>query len=236
MNAHILVIQNEEHGGLGHLEEAFTAAGLTWRTVHAWDQERVPSTIAPHIGLVLLGGPQHVYHPEQWPYLDRQLALVREAHAVRAPVLGICLGAQLVAQALGGHVHPGAQGFEGGYTKLELTDAGEADAMTAPFHDAPAMMLHGDTFELPPGATHLAKSDAYAAQAFRIGDRTYGLQFHPEFTAAQLEAILPQAAKDLHDAKLTAATILADARRHEPAVKKAAHALAQAFRGCGCFD
>jgi GMP synthase (glutamine-hydrolysing) len=233
---HLLVVQNAEHEGLGHLAPAFDALGLTWQTVDAWDGDRVPSSLGDHLGLVLLGGPQSVYLPEQWPYLEREMALVREAHAIRAPVLGICLGAQLVAHALGGRVMRGDAGPEMGYAPLVLTDEGRADPLTRALGgDLPVLHLHHDTYALPPGATRLASTARYREQAFRVGDRTYALQFHPEFTVDMLERILPGESKDLAAAGVDADTVLAQARALDARTREAARAVAEGFVGCGCF-
>lgn len=236
MRPHLLVVQNAEREGLGHLAPAFDALGLTWSVVHAWDGERVPSSIGDHLGLVLLGGPQSVYLPEQWPYLEREMALVREAHAIRAPVLGVCLGAQLVAQALGGRVFRGGNGPEVGFAPLERAPEAAGDpVMRALPADLPVMHLHHDTYEMPPGATRLASTARYREQAFRVGDRTYALQFHPEFTVEMLERILPHETKDLAAAGVHASDVLAQARALDGQMREAARGVAEAFAGCGCF-
>lgn len=233
----LLVLQNAEHEDLGHLAPAFRELGLSWRTVHAWDGERVPSTMSPHLGLVILGGPQSVYHPEQWPYLEREMALVREAHAVRAPVLGICLGAQLVAAALGGATMRGANGPEAGFAPVLRTPEGDDDALMAAIpHELPVFHLHHDTFALPPEAVRLASTARYAEQAFRVGDRTYALQFHPEFGSATLERVLPHEAKDLQAAGVDAHEALAEGRALDASLAQACRGIARAFAACGCLD
>lgn len=235
MRPHLLVVQNAEFEDLGHFATAFEALGLSWRTVHAWDGERVPSSLGDQLGLVLLGGPQAVHLPEQWPSLEREMALVREAYAIRAPVLGVCLGAQLVAQALGGRARPG-DGSEMGFAPVALAPEGRSDPVTAELAGGPPLLhLHHDTYDLPPGAVRLASSERYMEQAFRVGDRVYGLQFHVEMTPAVLERILPAEVDDLREAGVDVAALLAQARMLETSMAKAARAVAAGFAGCGCF-
>lgn len=233
----LLVVQNEMEEGLGHLEETFRDAGFSWRTVRAWEGETVPSTLGQHLGLVLLGGPQAVHRAHEWPYLEREMALVREAHAMRAPVLGICLGAQIVAQALGGRALPGPAGPEVGYEPLDLApEAGDDPLLRHVPADLPVLHLHHDTYEMPPDAVRLASTPRYKEQAFRLGDRTYGLQFHLEFTSQMLALALPQEAADLHKAGVDAGALVAQARRLDGRMAEACRGLAKGFFACGCFD
>jgi GMP synthase (glutamine-hydrolysing) len=115
-----------------------------------------------------------------YPHLARTMDLVRDAAARSAPTLGICLGAQLAAAALGGRAYPGPAGEELGWTKVELTEAGRADPVTGALHE-PAELFewHHDTFDPPPGATLLAGGAVYSSQAFRLGS-VVAVQFHPE--------------------------------------------------------
>ena len=110
--------------------------------------------------------------------------LLRAAVEAGVPVLGVCLGAQQLAAALGGEVRRGAVP-ECGVGEVHLTAAALADPVFGPAPTPlPCVHWHGDTFSLPPGAVHLARSDAYENQAFRVGTRAYGLQFHVEVTGA----------------------------------------------------
>jgi GMP synthase-like glutamine amidotransferase len=133
-------------------------------------------------GLVVLGGTMGVYEAAAHPHLAAEQDLLAEACAREAPVLGICLGAQLLAAALGARVFRGPAA-EIGFGAVTLTPEGARDPVLGP--SGPAFFAfhwHGDTFDLPMGATHLATSAAYPHQAFRVGARTYGLQFHVELS------------------------------------------------------
>jgi GMP synthase (glutamine-hydrolysing) len=130
-------------------------------------------------GIVVMGGPMAAYDEAVHPWLPDEKHLIGEAAAAGHPIWGVCLGAQLLAASLGARVYRGAEA-EVGVLPIELTEAADDDPV---FGDAPARMptlqWHSDTFDLPEGATLLARSPAYPNQAFRVG-RSYGLQFHLE--------------------------------------------------------
>jgi GMP synthase (glutamine-hydrolysing) len=137
--------------------------------------------------LVVLGGPIGVGDAEAYPFLTPELRLIERRLTQDRPLLGICLGSQLMARALGSRVYPGGT-KEIGWGQLQLTDAGTASCL-APLADPDAMVLHwhGDTFDLPDGATRLASSPLYENQAFAHGRNTLALQFHIEADPARLE-------------------------------------------------
>jgi GMP synthase (glutamine-hydrolysing) len=140
----------------------------------------VPATLDGADGLVVLGGAMDFDETDAFPHLARTLDLLRDAAARSAPTLGICLGAQLAAAALGGRAYPGPAGEELGWTKVELTPAGQADPVLGALQE-PAELFewHHDTFDPPPGATVLAAGAVYPTQAFRLGSLV-AVQFHPE--------------------------------------------------------
>jgi GMP synthase (glutamine-hydrolysing) len=127
--------------------------------------------------LVVLGGPIGAYEEAVYPWLADEMALIAARLKARRPVLGICLGAQLMARALGAKVYPG-RAKEIGWNTLTLTQAGEK--MLAPFKGLPVLHWHGDTFDLPQGAENLAATDICANQAFRYERHGLAFQFHPE--------------------------------------------------------
>ena len=131
-------------------------------------------------GLVVMGGPMGVYETDKYPYLAEECGLIRELAHRNRPVLGVCLGAQLLASSLGAKVFPGRQA-EVGYGTVVLTPEGKQDSLFESVEDpVPVFHWHGDTFDLPEGAVLLASSREYPHQAFRFGGCAYGLQFHIE--------------------------------------------------------
>jgi GMP synthase (glutamine-hydrolysing) len=131
-------------------------------------------------GLIVMGGPMGAYETDKHPFLAEECSLIAELVRRNRPVLGVCLGAQLLARALGARVFPG-HGPEIGFGFVELTAEGKRDALFGP--DGPSLPVfhwHGDTFDLPEGSTLLASSAEYRHQAFRFGSCAYGLQFHIE--------------------------------------------------------
>ncbi len=137
--------------------------------------------------LVVLGGPIGVYESDTYPFLKDELKLLESRLRADRPTLGICLGAQLLAHALGARVYPGGR-KEIGWSPLRLTQAGRAACTRHLDGEITAVLhWHGDTFDLPDGAVRLASSDLYENQAFSWGRRTIAFQFHPEVTLMQLE-------------------------------------------------
>ncbi|MES2262494.1 MAG: glutamine amidotransferase [Pseudomonadota bacterium] len=138
--------------------------------------------------VIVLGGPISAYDGDQYPFLKEEIAWLRARLLEDLPTLGICLGAQLMAAALHARVYPG-QAKEIGWAPLALG----AHSDTVPAIErfilgaTPVLHWHGDTFDLPPGARHLAATDGYRNQAFAWGQHCLALQFHPEFDARKLE-------------------------------------------------
>jgi len=127
--------------------------------------------------LAVLGGPIGAYEDDLYPFVNDELRLISSALRAQKPVLGICLGAQLMARALGAKVHPGPA-KEIGWKKLTLS--GEGHKYLAPLDGLPVLHWHGDTFDLPDGAINLAATDVCKHQAFALGRNALAFQFHPE--------------------------------------------------------
>ena len=179
MAARLLVVQHEPSSPPGLVAAAAAATGVELQVVEA-PGEPVPAALDGADGLVVLGGAMDFDETDTYPHLARTMELLADAAARSAPALGICLGAQLAAAALGGRAYPGPAGEEIGWTKVELTDAGRADPVVGALQE-PAELFewHHDTFDPPPGATLLAGGAVYPTQAFRLGSLV-AVQFHPE--------------------------------------------------------
>jgi GMP synthase (glutamine-hydrolysing) len=182
-----VVIRHAAEETLGLLAPALELAGRSFAYTDTFAAQTVPQDIGSARGLIVLGGPMGVYEADRYPYLADEMRLI--AHTVRAerPVLGICLGAQLLAGALGARVYPGSIGPEFGWHDIRRSPLCGDDRL---FHDAPATLSvvhwHGDTFDLPEGARLLWSSEKYPHQAFAAGKGAYGLQFHLELTPGMI--------------------------------------------------
>ncbi len=198
-----LVIRHLAFEDLGSLEPALEEQGYTIRYLEAGvDDLRAVSRENPEL-LVVLGGPIGVYESDVYPFLMDEIALLRERLQAGLPVLGICLGAQLMAAALGAKVYPG-HGKEIGWSPLLPPAGASAENPLSPLFEEGVQVLHwhGDTFDLPAGAQHLASSALYPNQAFAVGRYGLALQFHPEILGKNVERWLIGHACELSVAKI----------------------------------
>ncbi len=188
-----VVYQHEENVGVGLLGPALEAEGFSRVTrFRTTQREDLDAEL-----LVVLGGYMGVYEADRHPFLGAELALIIERLALGRPVLGICLGAQLLAAAAGSEVFLGKNGFEVGVLPVRWTKEGLADPVLAGVRPRTAVAhWHQDTYKSVPGATLLASTDRYSQQAFRLGD-SYAFQFHLELTADVFDHWLVQDAEEL---------------------------------------
>ena len=174
-----VIVQNDPLCPPGSCLQLLAASGLPYSTVAAFREEPFPDP-ANLSGIIVLGGDMGVHETERFPYLEQVCGFLGQALQAGTPLLGICLGGQLLAQVAGGQVSSPSTHGELGICQVALTAAGAADPLfigvESPFV---TFQLHNDSFSLPPGATLLADSPACPAQAFRLGN-AYGVQFHPE--------------------------------------------------------
>ena len=188
----VLVVQHGTSEGPDRLGTWLTDAGLRLELVHPYAGETLPSALSDHDGLLVLGGPQAAYPDEHGtpgaPWLSATRALLRTAVDSATPTLAIGLGAQLLAQACGGRVQPGSKGTEYGAQLVARRDAAAQDELFGLVPFTPDVIgWHSDEIvDLPPGAVLLASGTTYPHQAFRVGQRAWGLQFHIETTPGQV--------------------------------------------------
>lgn len=183
----ILVFQHVAAEPLGTLDPLIRARGHRIRFVNFERDPDAQPCVDRYRGLVVLGGPMNVADREQRAHLRTELKAIEHALHQGKPVLGICLGAQLLAHVLGAPIRRQAQP-EIGWYELETTAAGKTDPICA--HLGPRMPVfqwHSYGFDLPHGAAQLARTESCEQQAFRYGSNAYGLQFHPEVDAALIE-------------------------------------------------
>jgi GMP synthase-like glutamine amidotransferase len=178
------VVQHVSYEGPGVIGDALAQAGQRLEMVRPDLGDGYPA-LGDIGGLVVLGGPMSVHDVADYPWLLAERELLVEAVEEGIPVLGVCLGAQQLALALGAEVTAG-QLAEVGVGSVELTGRGRLDPVLGPEYGGlssstiPCVHWHQDTFALPSGATHLATTPRYPNQAFRVGERVYALQFHVE--------------------------------------------------------
>jgi len=212
-SAHWVVVQHVPHEGPGLIAGALGEAGLAAEVVRVDLGQSLPEP-AEVAGLVVMGGPMGVHDEQDHPWLVPERHLIGALAGDGRPVLGVCLGAQQLAAGLGAEVTTGPRP-EVGQGQVELTDAGRRDPVFGPEYGGlastavPCVHWHQDTFSLPDGAVHLAATRAFPHQAFRFGDRVYGLQFHVEVDRALARAWSPRlppgaALDDAHVARVEA--------------------------------
>ena len=180
----ILAFRHVPFEGLGAIEPALLARGLAIDYADLYLPGAPAPDTAAYRALVFMGGPMSVN--DDLPYLRREEAYIRDAVARGIPVLGVCLGSQLIARALGASVRRNPV-KEIGWFDIELTAAGREDPLFAGLQPRePMFHWHGETFDLPPGAELLASSERCRNQAFRVAPNVYAMQFHLEVTPAMI--------------------------------------------------
>lgn len=206
--------------GLGAIEGWLLARGHTLTCTRFYAGELAPATVDDFDWLIVMGGPMNVYQYRDHPWLRGEKRVIRDAVAANKRVLGVCLGAQLIADALGGKVYQNDQKEIGWFPVTAVPEGAESPFMfpeqVVVFH------WHGDTFALPPGGVWLARSEACEHQAFAIGTRVLGLQFHMEMRPADLARITAECANELTPAPYvqSASEILPRAAAEEAAMTK----------------
>lgn len=186
----VLVIQHVAIEPLGTLNALLRSAGFRIRYANFGRDPHLQPNIDGYDGLIILGGPMNVDETKKHPHLLEEIKIIEAALKKEIPVLGICLGAQLLAKTLGAEVKKNHTKEIGWYTVHTTADS-KNDALLKHFlPEQKIFQWHGDTFDIPHGATHLAKSEICENQAFRYGDKSYGLQFHLEVDQKFIERLL----------------------------------------------
>jgi GMP synthase (glutamine-hydrolysing) len=180
----VLVLQHEPQGGPGYLGETLRRCGASLHVVRLDQGAALPDLHAFDM-LLVMGGEMNVYQEERHPWLKLEMAALAAAVRQGLPVLGVCLGGQLLARALGAAIQLGGAP-EVALVPLRLTPDGRRDLLLAGLDEMQAVAWHDDAFAIPEGGVRLAASDGCANQAFRYGRHAYGLQFHPEVSPAML--------------------------------------------------
>ncbi len=181
---------------------------ITSHIIHTYEGEPVPQTLAGLDGLIVLGGPMGVYEQQKYLFLKEELRLIELALKAQLPILGICLGSELLATALGAQITQNSR-KEIGWYPVTLSENTQSDPI---WRELPASFTayhwHGDVFTLPRDAVSLAYSEITTHQAFRYQDNAYGLLFHPEVTPEIISSMVTHFADELVEEQLGAQEIL----------------------------
>jgi GMP synthase (glutamine-hydrolysing) len=176
-----LILEHEESEGPGIFQPLLHASGLSFKRIKLFTGEAIPG--AENLqGVLIMGGPMNVYEESAYPFLAEEDRFLKQCLRNAIPVLGVCLGAQLIAKAAGAKITK-APAKELGWYEVRLTDAGLYDPLLAGFaKNFSVFQFHEDTFDIPPGAVHILDAPGCLHQGYRIGNNIYGLQFHLEAT------------------------------------------------------
>lgn len=226
----VLALRHVPFEDLAYFEAVLAARGLGVRYIDAVTEDLAAINVVRPRLLVVLGGPIGAYEDTTYPFLVDELRLIEHRLRAQQPILGICLGAQLMARALGARVYPGPV-KEIGWAPLTLTEAGRRGPLRF-IGEGSSVVLHwhGDTFDRPDGAVHLASSALYENQAFAWGPAAMALQFHAEAGGRGLERwFVGHAAEIGAQPGLSVAALRADTERFTPMVTAAGQAFFSAW-------
>jgi GMP synthase (glutamine-hydrolysing) len=221
----IVILEHSADSPADLLIDSLRSFGQRLRVVRLHAGQPVPSDLDDVHGLVSLGGPQTV-HLDDAPWMRAELDLLRQAHVHGVPVLGLCLGAQLLAAALGGETGRMPEP-ERGWMRVHLSPVGREEPMLAgqPWTGHWFSWHQDQVTRLPDGATLLAGSDLCKVQAYRVGIRSYGFQFHPEWSAATIRKQITGRPVEVQAGGGTVEGMLADTDRLAPGAERLARRL-----------
>ena len=204
-----LVIQHVEGEGPYAIGDALSEHSIEQQRCSVFEGEEIPRSVEDLDGLVVMGGPMSARSDEHFPTRRAEIELIERALRQEIPILGICLGAQLLASAAGGEVRRGDSGSEIGWGQVTLTKAASLDPLFAAVpRSLEVLHWHEDTMALPQDAVLLASSDRYASQAFRIGSSAWGLQFHLEVDDRAVACFVEEFGEEATEAGVDPAEIL----------------------------
>ena len=216
----VLAIQHVSCETLGAIADTLSAQGILVDAIRTFDGQPVPNGMVDADALIILGGPMGVYEQDRRPFLRDEIRLIEEALRDEKPVLGICLGSQLLASALGAKVTKGKR-KEIGSHPVRLTEAGKIDRLWTGLDPAfTAYHWHGDVFDVPPGVVALASSDLTECQAFRYGRHAYGVLFHMETTEKIIEDMVKTFSDELREEGIDGREILEQSGAHLPQLQR----------------
>lgn len=220
----VLAISHVAYEHLGSLETELRRVGANIESVDACVANLAAiDPISPDL-IIVLGGPVGVYQTDAYPFVADEIHLLTARIDAKRPTLGICLGAQLIAAAMGAKVYPGAQGIEIGWALvLPTADIWRYPGFATLINGTERFLhWHGDTFDAPRGAIRLAETEKYPNQAFALEDFGLALQFHPEVTANMLEQWYVGHAAELAQHQIDVRALRAESRIFAPKLEESA--------------
>ena len=204
----VYVLQHIHCETPGIISESLKTAGISIHPIRTFDGGKIPQNMNGAEGLIVMGGPMSVYDHRQFPFLLEEQRLIEHALKEEKPVLGVCLGSQLLAATLGVEVKSGAQ-KEIGWHPVALTEYAATDPL---WKELPARFTayhwHGDVYDLPQGAVPLASSDLTICQGFRYGANAYGFLFHLEVTEKLIRNMVKEFSRELDEENIAAGSIV----------------------------
>ena len=222
MNGEVLILKHVANEDAGTIKVFLKENDILFRAVDLYENEALPDALDGVRALVIMGGPMNVGEEDKHPFLKKENTFIQKALEEKLPCLGICLGSQLIAKALGCRVYK-APAKEVGWIDVRLTDETKKDPLFSLLNHPVTRVLqwHEDTFDLPRKAVLLASSDLVKHQAYRYGSHAYGLQFHIEVDRPMLE--------DWFKASPELPEILKEYDSYRPALEKMTKLLYQNF-------
>ncbi|MBW4582621.1 MAG: type 1 glutamine amidotransferase [Tildeniella nuda ZEHNDER 1965/U140] len=218
----ILVIRHEKCSSLGLLETALRKQAVPFKYLDTPQGEVLLEPVNQYSHIIVLGGSMSAYEDQEHAFLRYEFKLLEDAIEQGISTLGICLGSQILATVLGAKVYRGEAGREAGWCDVQLLQSSATDPLLKEFPERfKVFQSHQDTFEIPSGCVHLARSEKYAHQAFRYQNHVWAMQFHLEIDENVLgdcAAVIDQELKDSNIQDTNLIQLLKDAKEHSPFV------------------
>ncbi len=218
--ATVLVFQHAAPETLGVIADALDDRGLQTRYVHSFLEEPTPASLDGFDALVVMGGPMGVYDQGRLPFLKAEMGLIEQALKEKKPVLGVCLGSQMLASVLGSNIVRRKE-REIGWHRVRLSEQGIFDPLLKSIEpEFTAFHWHRDIFDLPQNAVSLASSDMTEYQAFRYGDNAYGFLCHMEITENMVREMIRSFSNELDEERLDPTALMEQGLGYHPPLER----------------
>ena len=228
-----LIIEHAPRSTAGMVGQVLREHGLRMRTIRVHQDETLPTDLDDVDGIITCGGPMSA-NDDSLPWIAQELSLLKAAHDASLPILGLCLGSQLLARALGGTVAPMTGGPSAGLLRIDLNPVGREDALFRglPWYGSWPSWHSDEVQKLPKGATPLAKSEKCAIEAWHLGVFSYGLQFHVEWDVPLLTSVCDDATRLPPGAVIDSAQIRARITEQAEAINRQSRRFAMNVATC----